>query len=52
MLIREAFLRGISTRQTGRVVGILTGEVVRFADGVEADSCTGPGGVPVSSGAA
>src|SRR4029077_6334095 len=28
MLIREAFLRGLSTRQTGRVVGILTGEVV------------------------
>jgi putative transposase len=28
MLIREAFLRGISTRQVGRVVGILTGEVV------------------------
>src|SRR5881409_712226 len=28
MLIREAFLRGISTRQVGRVVGIVTGEVV------------------------
>jgi hypothetical protein len=28
MLIREAFLRGISTRQTGRVVATLTGEVV------------------------
>jgi len=28
MLIREAFLRGISTRQVGRVVAILTGEVV------------------------
>ena len=28
LLIREAFLRGISTRQTGRVVSILTGEVV------------------------
>jgi putative transposase len=27
-LIREAFLRGISTRQVGRVVGMLTGEVV------------------------
>ena len=27
MLIREAFLRGISTRQVGRVVAILTGEV-------------------------
>ena len=26
MLIREAFLRGISTRQVGRVVGIVTGE--------------------------
>jgi transposase-like protein len=28
MLMREAFLRGISTRQVGRVVAILTGEVV------------------------
>jgi putative transposase len=28
LLIREAFLRGISTRQVGRVVGILTEEVV------------------------
>jgi len=28
MLIREAFLRGISTRQLGRVVAALTGEVV------------------------
>jgi hypothetical protein len=28
MLIREGFLRGISTRQVGRVVAILTGEVV------------------------
>jgi putative transposase len=28
MLIREAFLRGLSTRQSGRVVSILTGEVV------------------------
>jgi putative transposase len=28
MLIREAFLRGISTRQVGGVVAILTGEVV------------------------
>jgi putative transposase len=28
LLIREAFLRGISTRQAGRVVAILTGEVV------------------------
>jgi putative transposase len=28
ILIREAFLRGISTRQVGRVVAILTGEVV------------------------
>src|SRR5437016_11071825 len=27
-LIREAFLRGISTRQVGRVVAILTGEAV------------------------
>ncbi len=26
-LIREAFLRGISTRKAGRVVGVLTGEV-------------------------
>jgi putative transposase len=28
LLIREAFLRGISTRQVGRVVSLLTGEVV------------------------
>ena len=28
LLIREAFLRGISTRQVGRLVAILTGEVV------------------------
>jgi transposase-like protein len=28
MLIREAFLRGVSTRQVGRVVATLTGEVV------------------------
>ena len=28
MLIREAFLRGVSTRQVGRVVAIVTGEVV------------------------
>jgi putative transposase len=28
LLIREAFLRGISTRQVGRVVATLTGEVV------------------------
>src|SRR5215831_17573459 len=28
LLIREAFLRGISTRQVGRVVALVTGEVV------------------------
>lgn len=28
MLIREAYLRGISTRQVGRVIGVVTGEVV------------------------
>ena len=28
LLIREAFLRGISTRQVGQVVGIVTGEAV------------------------
>ncbi len=28
MLVREAFLRGISTRQVGRVVAIVTGEAV------------------------
>lgn len=28
MLIREAFLRGLSTRQVGRVVSTLTGEAV------------------------
>jgi len=35
LLIREAFLRGISTRQVGRVVGILTDEwTYLFLDGV------------------
>ena len=29
LLIREAFLRGISTRQVGRLVAILTGEPVK-----------------------
>ena len=28
LLIREAFLRGISTRQVGLVIGVITGEVV------------------------
>ena len=28
LLIREAFLRGISTRQVGRVVATMTGEMV------------------------
>ena len=28
LLIREAFLRGISTRQVGRVIGVIAGEVV------------------------
>jgi putative transposase len=28
LLIRETFLRGISTRQVGRVIGVITGEVV------------------------
>jgi len=28
LLIREAFLRGISTRQVGRVVATITGETV------------------------
>ena len=28
LMIREAFLRGISTRQVGRVVATLTGETV------------------------
>lgn len=28
LLIREAFLRGLSTRQVGRVLGVITGEVV------------------------
>jgi putative transposase len=31
LLIREAFLRGLSTRQTGRVVSIVTGEAVSAA---------------------
>src|SRR5437879_3197100 len=33
LLIREAFLRGISTRQVGRVVATLTGEVVSAQTG-------------------
>src|SRR6201988_1468332 len=33
MLIREAFLRGLSTRQVGRVVSTLTGEVVSAQTG-------------------
>lgn len=37
LLTREAFLRGISTRQVGRVVATLTGETVSAADGIEAD---------------
>jgi transposase-like protein len=40
LLIREAFLRGISTRQVGRVVASITGETVS-ADGVEADARSG-----------
>lgn len=28
LLIREAFLRGLSTRQTGRVIATVTGELV------------------------
>src|SRR5260370_4214078 len=37
MLIREAFLRGISTRQVGRVVATPTGEVVSPQTGVKLD---------------
>jgi putative transposase len=50
-LIRQAFLRGISTRQVGRVVAILTGEPVS-ADGIEADARAGPGGARLSPSAA
>ncbi|MGC2694390.1 MAG: transposase, partial [Candidatus Angelobacter sp.] len=50
LLIREAFLRGISTRQVGRVVAILTGEVVSAQTVSTPDPELGPGGAAVSSG--
>ena len=49
LLIREAFLRGISTRQVGRVVATLTGEGCQCPDGVQADTRSRPGGREVSS---
>src|SRR5580704_14088764 len=47
MLIREAFLRGISTRQVGRVVAT-HGRGGECTNGVEADPRSGRGGAPVS----
>ena len=44
MLIREAFLRGISTRQVGRVVATLTGEAVSAQTVSQADPRSGRGG--------
>src|SRR6516162_4512913 len=38
LLIREAFLRGISTRQVGRLVAILTGEPVSPQNRLAADA--------------
>ena len=38
LLIREAFLRGISTRQVGRVVAIVTGEAVSAQTSLRADA--------------
>ncbi len=52
LLIREAFLRGISTRQVGRVVSILTGEVVSAQTVSRLSPRSGRGGAAVSSGAA
>ena len=38
LLIREAFLRGISTRQVGRVVATITGETVSAQTVSKADA--------------
>ena len=51
LLIREAFLRGISTRQVGRVVATLTGEAVSRANRVAHHAVAGRSGGAVSSGA-
>lgn len=50
-LIREAFLRGISTRQVGRGVGVLTGEVAKRPDHREADPQPGSAGEGLSPSA-
>ncbi len=52
MLIREAFLRGISTRQVGRVIGVTTGRGGQRADGVEDQPQSGWDGERVSPGRA
>ena len=52
LLIREAFLRGISTRQVGRVVAVFTWRGGERADGVAGDAGAGRGGAGVSSGRA
>jgi transposase-like protein len=51
LLIREAFLRGISTRQVGRVVATITGETVSAQTVSKLTRDPGRGGAPVSSGA-
>ena len=48
LLIREAFLRGISSRQVGRVVSDVDRRGGQRADGVEVDAGSGPGGQEVS----
>jgi hypothetical protein len=51
LLIREAFLRGISTQRVGRVVATITGRDGECADRVEADPRSGRGDPAVSLGA-
>jgi mutator family transposase len=51
LLIREAFLRGISTRQVGRVVTVLTGEAVSAQTVSRITRSLDPGGGAVSSSA-
>ncbi len=53
-LIRQAFLRGISTRQVGRVVAVLTGDrgIGQCADRLAVDARAGPCGARFSPSAA
>jgi len=48
-LTRQAFLQGISTRQVGRVVAVVTGGSVQCADRLAADAGAGSGGRSFSS---